>query len=116
MSSQAQIKEMAKLVMLSNRITEFHEKNLKLYPMVFFNGVKTANISYDFSNNSTSDNPINTNRGFVKYDIDLEDTSDNRRLERFEALTKAVRNLFWNDLKVEILFNGQLAYASKNNV
>lgn len=123
---------MAQLSISTNQINEIQQKSLKLYPFVFFNGVKSANIAYDLSNQSKVnydtdpktmeitykfDKPIVDNFAVV-YDLEIDETQDNQHLsKRFEALEKSIWTLFWNDIPVEVKFNGKSVYStSKKNV
>lgn len=108
------VREMAKLTMLSNKINEIQEKNLKMFPLVFFNGVKSVKIDYDLGSEITDDT-ASGHRNFVKYSISLDDTQDNGKPElRFEHLSKSVRGLFWNNIDVVVLFNGKKVYENKH--
>lgn len=116
---------MAKLTMLSNRISEIQEKNLKMYPFVFFEAVSGVIVNYDLSN--SLDMESETNKGEIKYgfnepkDSHLRvsyylklDTKLNANEEkRFMAIENAVRSLFWKQVKVEVYFNEKLVYKSK---
>lgn len=127
------LKEMAKLVFLSNRISEFHAKNLKNYALIFFDGVKKAEIKYDLSHRPSDDGPKEApknndefykeigkaamnmkSESFVAYYLEVEDgVEQTHAVKRFEAIEAAVRHLFWNDVIVKVYFNGQIAYESK---
>lgn len=124
-----QIREMAKLSLTSNTISEIQEKNLKMFPFVFFNGVKSVKIDYDFSNNQTVDteenketleiiykfNKIDTRHFRVSYHLTIEKDAVNENYEkRYEAIEQSVRNLFWKETKVEVFINEYLAYKSKD--
>lgn len=125
------VRDMARLVLLSNRLSSFHEKNLKLFPLVFFNGIKTTKIEYDFSNNLDADIDANKNNLNVNYKINKPSTEnlktsyfleidpkvDNSNMDkRLEALENSVRNLLWKNVKVQIFINDKLEYESKQNV
>lgn len=127
------IKDMAKLVHLSGRISSFHEKNLKMYPYVFFDGVRGAEIEYDFSHRPSDSGPKESPKtpdefykeigkaamnmrsdSYVAYRLKIADgvvqpNSD----KRYEALEKAVRSLFWNDVIIKVYINDKIAYESK---
>lgn len=128
-ASEQQVREMAKLSLMSNSINPIQEKNLKLFPFVFFNDLESVKIDYDFSNNQTVDteedtktieitykfNRIDTRHFRVSYHLILKENHANDKLDkRFSALEQSVRNLFWKETKVEVYLNGTLAYASKN--
>lgn len=104
--TEAEIREMAKLTLLSNRINEIQEKNLKMFPMVFFNGVKSISIEYDLSNVKTDEDRAPLHANYVTYKLTLDETQDNGKLDmRFAYLEHAVRSWFWNDLTVTVYFN-----------
>ena len=103
------LREMAQLTAMSGRINEVQEKNLKNFPMVFFDGVSEAKIDYDLS-------PITTNEegtgiiylgAHVKYSLTLNENENKDLNKRFKALESSVRTLFWSDLKVELYLNGK---------
>lgn len=112
------VKEMAKLSVLSNRISEVQEKNLKMYPFVFFNEVKSAAIDYDLAHRATEGNgdggPIAKFDSRVSYHLELNESANPQQDKRFSCIEGAVRVLFWKDIKVEVYFNGKKAYESKN--
>lgn len=127
------VKDMAKLVHLSGRISSFHEKNLKMYPYVFFEAVKAATVSYDFSHHPSNSGPKETpktpdefykeigkaamnmtSNSMVAYYLELDESLNKDHLpKRFDALEKSVRSLFWNDVIVKVYFNGNIVYESK---
>lgn len=118
-----QVKDMASLIINSNRISEMHERNMKLYPLIFFEGVKKVNVDYDLSynkeievdkdNNMTIKKP--TNSTYISYELEIDETKENNNLDkRFEALVKSLKTLLWSDLIVKVSFNGKLMFESKN--
>lgn len=125
----SEIREMAKLSLISNTINETQEKNLKMYPFAFFHGVKEAKIEYDFTNNQTIDteediknveiyykfNKIDTRHFCVSYSLTIEENPENTYMDRrFTALEVAIRNLFWTETRIKVTINGKLAYESKD--
>lgn len=108
------LKEMAQLSVLSNRISEIQEQNLKHYPFVFFNDVETVRIEFDLSK-VDDEGKMNHGDHHITYHLDLNEESNKNMLDkRFFCITEAIRVLFWNDLKVRVYFNGKLAYESKD--
>jgi hypothetical protein len=116
------VKDMAKLVLISGKITEMHEKNMKFYPFIYFFGVKEVKIDYDLSHQSdalvdkdfnlTINAPIRNN--VVTYHLTLEDDAKNDQIQkRFAALEASIRTLFWKDIVIEVFINEKLAYKSK---
>lgn len=112
---EKQIKEMALLTVLSNKINPIQEQNLKMYPMVFFQGVKSVKIDFDLQHRKTTmDEPV-INSNIVSYYITIDENAQNEHLaERFKYLEQSVKNLFWNDLTVEVYFNDIIKFKSKS--
>lgn len=115
------VKKLATLVVNSNKITEMHEKNMKMYPLIYFDGVKSVQVDYDLSrrhdvdtddkNNMTIKNPLRNN--FVAYYLIMNEDVKNENLDkRFQALEGSIRTLFWKDVSTEVYFNGKIAYKS----
>lgn len=129
-TTEEQVREMAKLTLLTNKINPIQEKNLKMYPLVFFNGIKSAKVDFDLSNDqmlidsneNKSDleityqfNKAETRHLRVSYHLEIDEDADNHSLgERYSAITQAVRNLFFKETKVQVFINAKLAYESKN--
>ena len=113
--------EMARLTALSGRISEVQERNLKMFPLVFFEGVQECKVDYDLSHKSdvledTSGNLVintPTRNAYVSYYLTLDESQNSDLDKRYMALEKSVRTLFWTDLTVEIYFNGNIKYKSK---
>lgn len=129
-TTEEQVREMAKLTLLTNKINPIQEKNLKMYPLIFFNGIKSAKVDFDLSNDqmlvdsneNKSDleityqfNKAETRHLRVSYHLEIDEAADNHSLsERYLAITQAVRNLFFKETKVQVFINTKLAYESKN--
>lgn len=128
-STEEQVREMAKLTLLTNKLNPIQEKNLKMYPLVFFNGVKSAKVDFDVSNDqmveSTENrseleltyqfNKAETRHLRVSYHLEIDETADNAFLDkRYEAIEKSVRNLLFKEIKVQVYINEKLAYESKD--
>lgn len=109
-----QIREMAKLTMLSNKINPIQEKNLKMFPLVFFNGVKKAILEFDLCNGRSAedDNRRGDGRSFVSYSLELDESLNANLEARFAHIESSVRNLFWSDTKVIVNFNGKKVFES----
>lgn len=106
-----------------------------MYPLVFFNGVKTAKIDFDLSSEQLiqtlenvkkvgDHNELEVKYQFekpdtrhlrVSYHLEIEDGADNHTMAaRFSAITQAVHNLLFKEIKVQVYINLKLAYESKN--
>lgn len=120
------LKQMAKLSITSGKISEIHVKNLQMWPLVFFNGVRTVNVKYDLTTNNcvnyeTSQTgeidykfskPV-TDHFHISYDLDIDETQDNSNIEkRFEAMEKSIQSIFWSGIPLSIAFNGRNVYVS----
>lgn len=126
------VRKMAQFSISTNQINEIQEKNLKMYPLVCFNGVKSIKIEYDLTNNSKVeydtnpktmeivykfDKPVTDNFRIV-YNLEIDETQDNSNLDaRLDYLEKCVHNLFWKGIPIEVFFNGKSVHKStKTNV
>ena len=119
-----QVRAMAKMVVLSGRISDVHEKNMKAYPFIFFDGIKGMKIEYDLTNKSDIDEsskqkivvkaPIRNH--FVAYYLDIDNQVQNQNMDRrCTTLESAIRSLFWKDVILKIYINDKLIYESKKN-
>lgn len=123
------LKEMANLTMVSGKINAIQEKNIKMFPLIYFNGVSSVRIQYDLSNDSkvqyeqnkatfdTTFSIENKHKPKIEYFIEIDEGQDNDQLEkRYQTLEASVRNIFWIDTKVMIYFNNKLMFESGKNV
>jgi len=103
--TESKVRELAKLSILTNRISEVHEKNLKAYPFIFFNGVKEASVEYDLERGEGNQ---------VSLSLLLNNGADNPFMEkRFEALDTSIKNLFWKEVTVSVKIDGKEVFNSK---
>jgi hypothetical protein len=101
---ETKVRELAKLSILSNRISEVHEKNLKAYPFIFFNGVKEANVDYDLERGGKNN---------VTFSLTLVENADNPSMEkRYEALDTSIKNLFWKEVSIAVVIGGKTVFDS----
>ena len=112
------LKELAQLSLLANRISEIQEKNLKMFPFVFFEKVKEVKIDYDLGHAINEENKEIQHKSFIAYRLTLDEEANKSASfsvdRRFSALEVSVRDLFWKDISVQVYFNDKLAYESKN--
>lgn len=111
------VTEMAKLAVLSNKISDVQLTNLKNYPFIAFDAIKEVRIEYDFSHQKTvKDEPVIHNP-LVSYYLTLDESKNQEALNlRFEAIEKWVRNIFWKEVLVEIYFNDKIVFKSRKHV
>jgi hypothetical protein len=127
--AEAQVREMAKLTISTNKLNDIQIKNLKMYPFVFFNGVSQATLDYDLGTVREVTEALDKKSMELSYDIGqanishlrvsyglvMDETQDNDHMEkRFEAIEKSVRNLLFDQIKVQVSINSKLVYESKN--
>jgi hypothetical protein len=113
---EKQIREAAQLTILANKISEVQEKNMKMLPLIFFNGVKRVQIDYDLHVDRSEEAFKNPHKHFVTYRMAVDETEENNRMDfRCEHLERGIWNLFWPKIKVQIYFNDKLVFESKEN-
>lgn len=121
------VRDMAKLSMLTGRISEDQVKNLKMYPLVFFEGVSKATVDFDLSNNMSVEvdqpgkvdldykwNASDTKNLRVSYHLTIDESLNSNLDKRFKAIEESVHTIFWKQVRVEVFFNTKLVYESKN--
>lgn len=115
------IQEMARLTILSGRVSDVQLKNIKTFPLIFFDNVSEVKIDYDLSHKAdvTEDDANNklvinkpTTNHYVAYYLELDEASNEDLDKRFKALEESVRTLFWKDVSVEVYFNNKIKYKS----
>lgn len=131
MSTEKIVRDHAKLIHLSNKISSMHEKNMKMFPYIFFEDVEKCEIEYDFSHRPVNDAPKEdaknmddfykevgkamemTSNSIVSYHLTLKEKKNKKHIEkRFAAIERAIRDLFWNDVTVEVYFNDKIVFKS----
>lgn len=119
MSNLQELQEMAKLTLLTNRITDIQAKNLQMFPLIFFDGVSDGRVEYDLSNQMGVDSEENakdleikysfggdTDHLKVSYHLTLDPDVENLNIEkRLSALESSVRGILWKEIKVEVYLN-----------
>jgi hypothetical protein len=106
------VREMAALTILSGKINPVQVNTIQMYPMIMFDGVKKATIHYDLSRPEPSEEKVKHNSLIV---FDLETEQEQTKLEkRCAYLEIAVRELFWKEVLIEVLFNGKSVYKSES--
>ena len=117
-SLRKHLKELAQLSLLANRISEIQEKNLKMFPFVFFENLKEVKIDYDLGHGMNESTKQVHHKSSVSYYLTIEQITNNdinnNIDKRFLALEASVRNLFWKDILVKVFINDKLAYESKD--
>lgn len=97
------VNEMRRLATLSGRISEFHDKNLRMYCRIVFENFDSAAIDYQI--------PIyKETSGWVKYKINTikKKSAGNKARsvkKRAEDLARWTRDLLWRDMEVSVFIN-----------
>jgi hypothetical protein len=97
LSDKLTIKDLNKLILISDKLSEIHVKNLQEYPFIFFNDVEEVKIEHDISIKIK-------NSSFVHYYLTLSKENDNIKI-RFEHLEKSIKALFWKEVQVKLYIN-----------
>lgn len=110
------LKEMAQLTLLSNKISEIQWKNMKMFPFVFFEKVTEVRIDYDLGHGIDEKSKEVRHKSYVTYYLTLDEkTNENALDKRFLALETSIRELFWKDVRVLVYFNDKVVFASKGH-
>lgn len=100
------VEDMRKLTMLTGQLSSIHEESLYAWPLVLFDGIQNIEIKYDLTKDYTQE----VGEGYMTYNLEI---SDDEILEekdfhkRCEILTAWVRDMFWNNIKVEVVAKTQ---------
>jgi len=94
--TQAQLQEMRKLVLFSKRLSEWHIKNLKLWPQIVFDNLKNAEVEYNIG-----DRP---DESYIRYTISFK---ENANLSDFNLrkshLERWVKSILWSDVQFSVI-------------
>lgn len=102
-NSEEKVRELAKLAILSNRISEIHEQNLRAYAFIFFNGVKEVVVDYDLERGK---------KNHIKFTLTVKEGENSSLDKRLSALDQSVKNLFWKEVSVSVVLNGDKIFDS----
>lgn len=103
-NSEEKVRELTKLGIVSDRVSEFHQKNLEAFPFIMLDGIEQAEIKYDLERGAK-----NYVEYILKVKLGVQTASVERRLE---SLDKAVKNLFWKEVSVIVKMNGDKVWDS----
>lgn len=91
------------MLALTKNISSFQEENLKKWPFIFFDGVESLKVSWDFFKNNKSRDFY---AGVVNFDITLK-TNEQVNQTAVDQLVASTKFLFWSETKVKIKINGK---------
>lgn len=95
------VEDMRRLTMLTGQLSSVHEETLYTWPLILFDNIENIEIKYDLTKEYTQE----AGEGYVIYKLDIlpeNIPSDDLFYRRCEMLADWVRNMLWNDIKVEI--------------
>jgi hypothetical protein len=95
------VEDMRKLTMLTGQLSSIHEETLYTWPLILFDNVQNVEIKYDLTKDYTQE----VGEGYVIYSVDIsEDTkyTEEEFAKKGEILTGWVRDMLWNNIKVEV--------------
>lgn len=95
------VEDMRKLTMLTGQLSSVHEETLYTWPLILFDNIENIEIKYDLTKEYTQE----AGEGYVIYKLDILPENipgDDLFYRRCEMLADWVRNMLWNDIKVEI--------------
>jgi hypothetical protein len=122
------VKEMAKLTITTGKVNPIQEYNMKMYPFVFLEGVKTISVDFDLRSTPIIDTSSkdgdtvfsiekpNVEDMYVNYNIavDEEFFEINKEINRLQGIEKSIHNLFWTGIKVKIVINNEIVYGKED--
>jgi len=95
------VEDMRRLTMLTGQLSSVHEETLYTWPLILFDNIENIEIKYDLTKEYTQE----AGEGYVIYKLDILPENipgDDLFYRRCEMLADWVRNMLWNDIKVEI--------------
>lgn len=95
------VEDMRNLTMLTGQLSSIHEETLYTWPLILFDNVQNVEIKYDFTKDYTQE----VGEGYVIYSVDVSDDTkytEEEFTKRGEILTGWVRDMLWNNIKVEV--------------
>lgn len=86
-------------MVFTDRISEIHIKNMESYPFIFFNHLAEIELDYNISIKKEKES-------VVIYKLTIIKENDNLP-KRFKALEEAIKLLFWKEIQVKLVINGE---------
>ncbi|MEM4601887.1 MAG: hypothetical protein QW808_03195 [Desulfurococcaceae archaeon] len=95
------LEDLKKGVILSGRLSELHYNNLKMYPFIFFDGLKKCEMILNINTDPNTSAP-----SVISYILffNKKKRNDNMKV-RCDALKQSVKTLLWDDVQVEVYVN-----------
>ena len=99
---QSKLKDLAKGIIFSGKISDFHIKNLSSYPFIFFEDIEEVSLEHFVPDSLDID--MGKEIPFVTYRIQFKQNPRMDNLDkRIEAITNSVRTLLWENTQVNII-------------
>jgi len=107
-NNQTIVDDHRNMLMLTKKVSDFQENNLKSWAFVFFDNVDSVNVSWNFLKN-------NSNEEFFPGDVEFNIIFNNNTLENLDKeqkglnmLIAATKFLFWSETNIVVKKNGVL--------
>jgi hypothetical protein len=94
------------MLMVSKKISDFQEQNLKQWPMIVFDGISNVKVDYNFINKEEL-----FYAGKVIFDFEFTNgqlPTEEKRQQAFRDLDVWTKFLFWVDTEVEFKLKGRV--------
>lgn len=95
------------MLMVSKNLSEFQIQNMKQWPFVFLNGVKSVKVNWNFIKKNEEDQD-EFYPGEITYEIEMESASDIDINVGLLHLDTSSKLMFWSDTIVKFKVNGKL--------
>jgi hypothetical protein len=95
------VEDMRKLTMLTGQLSSVHEETLYTWPLILFDNIENIEIKYDLTKEYTQE----AGEGYVIYKLEIPPENVPKEIEFVrlcKILTSWVRNMLWDDIKVDI--------------
>ena len=93
---------MRKLTLITGQLSEVQIKNLKMYPLIYFDDVKEVTMSYDIVTDPAAALPGKGSQ--ILYEIEFnEDANPSMIDKRMMALRSSVQFILWSNVTVVVV-------------
>lgn len=96
MSNEIPVGDYTKLMLFFGRVSEVHIENLKAFPFIYYSDVTEVKLDYSVNTERKIDE-----ESLISFEISIS-KENNLLSRRFEGIEKAVRALFWKEIKVKV--------------
>jgi hypothetical protein len=108
-TAESVIEDMRRILITTGQLSSAQEKTLKLWCMIGFDDVVSAEINYDLSKYTKT---MDKQDHYIKFFIFSEKNEQDFLEARCEKIAGFCRNLFWSEITIEITINNKKVYES----